>query len=424
MGATVLVTGVSTYLGAATAAGLAEDPRVERVIGVDVRTPAAPLGRAEYLRSDVRNPLLGRVLHQREVDTVVHFGAVPTTGSRSARTSAREAAVIGTMQLVALCQSVASITHMVVVSTGSVYGASASSAAVLPESAPVDTRGRAGHVRDALEVETYVQSVVRRRPEVGVTTLRLAPVLGTHTRSSLTDYLRAPVVPVPFGFDARLQVIAEDDATRAVITAALGAPAGVVNVAADGVITLRQALRMAHRPSVPVLTATGRVFGALSRWAGVSGVDQAHIDYMMFGRCMDTTRMRSVLGFHPERSTRQAFEDYAAAVWGVDAHHRLDALDHEALHHAGGARTVDDRPEVTAPAPGLAATDEPSGEGPADAVDVALDDHAVTVAEGEVGNESDPALDTEVVPAGESRTDVGTRPQDDDVDAHDERGQA
>ncbi|GMA38431.1 NAD-dependent epimerase/dehydratase family protein [Mobilicoccus caccae] len=321
MSTTILVTGVSSYLGAGVARRLAGSPDVDRVIGVDVQSPAFPLGGAEFLRTDVRNPILGRVVRQAEIGTLVHFGAVPTTGSRSARTSQREATVIGTMQLLGLCQAVPALRHVVLASTGSVYGASASSPAIVTEQSPVNVRARAGHVRDAIEVESYVRALAQRRPDVGVSVLRLTHVFGTHTRSAMSNYLRAPVVPVPFGFDARLQALHEDDAVGALVTAAAGEPVGTVNVAGDGILTLRQALRIARRPSVPVLTTTGRALGALTRWAGVSDVDPDHIDYVMYGRCLDVRRMREVLGFTPRLTTRETFEWFAQETWGVAPSH-------------------------------------------------------------------------------------------------------
>ncbi|MDO5627673.1 MAG: NAD-dependent epimerase/dehydratase family protein [Mobilicoccus sp.] len=317
MAATVLVTGVSTYLGACVAADLAARDDVERVVGVDVRPPARALGAAEFLRADVRNPLLRRVI--AGVDTVVHFGAVPVTGSRSARVSAKETAVIGTMHLVGVCQAQRDLRHVVLVSTGSVYGASASAPAIVTEDHGVQSAPRAGHVQEAIEVESYVQALGRRRPDVGVSILRLTHVFGGHTRSAMSNYLRAPVVPVPFGFDARMQALGEEDAVGAIVAAAAGEPVGIVNVAGQGVITVRQALRIARRPTVPVFTTTGRAVGTVSRWAGIPGVDADHMDYIMYGRCLDTTRMREVLGFTPRLSTRAAFEAFARQVWGTPA---------------------------------------------------------------------------------------------------------
>jgi len=336
MTTTVLVTGVSSYLGAGVARELARRDDVGRVIAVDVMAPRFSLGEAEYLRVDVRNPLLGRVVREARIDTLVHVTGVSTEPStRSARTSAREATVIGTMQLLGVCQAVPELRHVVLASTGSVYGASPAAAAVVSETSAVDTRARSGHVRDAVEVESYVRAVAQRRPDVGVSVLRFAQVFGRSTRSAMTDYLRAPVVPLPFGFDARVQALAEDDAVAALALAACGDPVGTVNVAAEGVLTLRQVVRIAHRPTMPVLTTTGRALGALTRWAGVSGIEPDHIDFVMYGRCLDLTRMREVLRFTPAATTREAVERFAQQVWGIVP---------SPYAEAGGSRPIGARP--------------------------------------------------------------------------------
>ena len=64
--AVVLVTGVSRWLGGALAAELAADPSIGRVIGVDTVPPSPEmlrtLGRTEFVRADIRNPLIGKVI--------------------------------------------------------------------------------------------------------------------------------------------------------------------------------------------------------------------------------------------------------------------------------------------------------------------------------------------------------------------------
>src|SRR5207253_11308402 len=69
----VSVTGVAGYLGGNVAARLAATPDIERVIGVDTVPPRSiGMGRAEFVRADIRNPLIAKVISSAKVDTVVH----------------------------------------------------------------------------------------------------------------------------------------------------------------------------------------------------------------------------------------------------------------------------------------------------------------------------------------------------------------
>src|SRR3954451_24728135 len=120
----VLVTGVSRWLGGALAAELATDPSIERIIGVDTVPPSADmlrrLGRTEFVRADIRNPLIGKVIANASVDTVVHMNTSPPPAGPGGRGPMKELNVIGTMQLLAACQRASSVRRFVLKSTSAV----------------------------------------------------------------------------------------------------------------------------------------------------------------------------------------------------------------------------------------------------------------------------------------------------------------
>src|SRR6059058_5422692 len=103
MAEVVLVTGVSRRLAALFARRLAGAEDLT-VVGVDVSPPAHDLGRVSFVRADIRNPLITKVIASRRVDTVVHMAMVAGPLSAGGRSSMKEINVIGTMQLLAACQ--------------------------------------------------------------------------------------------------------------------------------------------------------------------------------------------------------------------------------------------------------------------------------------------------------------------------------
>jgi UDP-glucose 4-epimerase len=310
MGRVVLVTGVSRYLGGRFAKLLSADPEVERVIGVDVIPPAHDIGETGFVRADIRNPVIGRIIEHAGVDTVVHMSVIATPLGAGGRVSMKEINVIGTMQLLAACQRSPSLRRLVVKSTSAVYGSSPRDPALFSEDLVGKVPPRSGWGKDSVEVEGYVRGFSRRRPDVDVVTLRLANLVGPGIRTPMTDYFGLPVIPTVLGFDPRLQFLHEDDALEALRLAALQDVSGVVNVAGDGVISLGQAARFVGRPTLPVPPMLGSAVRTLYRGAGLTDFSREQIRYLSYGRGLDTTRMRTVLGLVPKFSTREAFLDF------------------------------------------------------------------------------------------------------------------
>src|SRR3954470_5315685 len=292
MARVVLVTGVSRYLGGRLAGVLTAQPGVDRVIGVDVVPPPHDIGGADFVRADIRNPVIAKVIARAEVDTVVHMNVIATPTHAGGRVSMKEINVIGTMQLLAACQKAPTVRRLVVKSTAGVYGSSAREPGLFTEDAGAKVLPRSGWGKDSVEVESYGRGFSRRRPDVDVVMLRFANFIGPNIRTALTDHFSLPVVPTVLGFDGRLQFVHEDDGLEALRLATVGGTTGIVNVAGDGVLLLSQAARMAGRPTLPVPPALSGFANTLFRRTGLTDFSPEQIRFLSFGRALDTARMR------------------------------------------------------------------------------------------------------------------------------------
>ena len=314
MASVVLVTGVSRYLGGLLARRLTADPSVDRVVGVDVIPPAQEVGDVEFVRADIRNPMIGRVIESSGVDTVVHMNVIATPTFVGGRTPQKEINVIGTMQLLAACQKSSTVRRLVVKSSAAVYGSTPRDPAMFTEDMSAKRTPSGGFGKDSIEVEGYVRGYARRRPDTEILTLRFANIIGPKIRTSITDYFNLPVIPAPLGFDARMQFVHEDDAIESLVLATTGDATGVVNIAGAGVVTVLQAASIAGRPVVWLPLPAAGFVGGLARRMGLADFSPDQMSFLAFGRGLDTTRMHSVLGFEPAFTSRGAFEDFARTV--------------------------------------------------------------------------------------------------------------
>ena len=313
MGVVAVVTGVSRYLGGKVADRLVHEPGIDRVIGVDVIPPPSPLA-AEFVRADIKNPILGRILDDAGVDTVVHMGVIATPRQAGSRSVMKDINVIGTMQLLAACQRAESVRHLVVKSTAAVYGSGPRDPALVTEDTVPRHPPTSGWAKDSAEVEDYVRSFGRRRTDVAITTLRFTNIVGPGMRTGMTSYLTMPVVPTVMGFDPRLQFVHEDDAVEVTRRVVLQRTAGTFNVAGDGVVLLSQAIRHLGRVQLPVagglMPFVGRTL-ARGAWADFS---RDQVRYLTYGRVLDTAALEAVVGMRSEYTSEQALDSFATSL--------------------------------------------------------------------------------------------------------------
>jgi UDP-glucose 4-epimerase len=333
----VLVTGVSRFLGGHLAARLAANPDIDRVLGVDTVPPPRDLlrrmGRAEFVRADIRNPLISKVISGAGVDTVVHASLSAGPVSSGGRTVMKEMNVIGTMQLLAACQKAPTVRRMVLKSTSAVYGSSSRDPALFDEAMTPKELPPGGYAKDAAEIEGYLRGFSRRRPDVSTTVLRFVNFIGPRIETVLTRYFALPMIPTVLGYDARVQLLHEEDALAVLERAATQEHPGVFNVAADGVLLLSQAIRRAGRIPLPVASPFVPVVGRLFRGARLVDFSPEQMRFLNFGRVVDTTRLRTTFGFTPRWTTVQAFDDYVRgrALRPLVAPERIESVERGVL---------------------------------------------------------------------------------------------
>ncbi len=310
----VLVTGACRFLGAYLTARLVQNPLIENVIAVDAIAPSKDLqrrmGRAEFVRADIRNPFIAKVIRNSDVDTVVHAAAASYAPRSGGRATLKELNVMGALQLFAACQKAPTVRRVILKSTSEVYGSHPHDPVVHTEDSSSRRPPGEGFARDSIDIEGYARGLGRRRPDIAVTILRLANMIGPAMDTALSRYLSGPLVPTVLGHDARLQLLHEQDALGALERATMAGRAGTINIGAAGIIMMSQAIRRAGRLALPVPSFGVRLADSLRKATMSSELNSDQLAYLSYGRVMDTTRMRTELGFEPKWSTREAFDDF------------------------------------------------------------------------------------------------------------------
>jgi UDP-glucose 4-epimerase len=307
----ILVTGVARWWGALLVQRLVEDRSVGEVIGIDTLEPHYDLGRADFLKLDIRHSLIGKLVRTVGIDTVVHTLTVIDSFDLDPR-RAHETNVIGTLNLLAGCAGEDSpVRRFVLKSSGHVYGSSYRLPAYLREDRRLDTGSRHAFVRDMVEIENTIMDTADRQPDLETVVLRFANSLNPDEPQPLARYLDMELVPTIAGYDPVIQLIHRDDCVDALYRAALAGAPGAYNIAAPAPRPLTALLNRAGKLHAPLLPPVGvSAASSILKRLGIAFLSPQLVDLLRWGRSLGTARAGQRLGFRARRDTAKALVDY------------------------------------------------------------------------------------------------------------------
>lgn len=311
---TVAVLGVSASLGRALTAYLDVDASVDRILGLDGPEPEMPVGKLEFRRADVRDRLLPRAL--AGADTVVHLATTPSPLRDEDTMFAIN--VHGTRNVLEAIERVGA-RKLVYLSHGAVYGAHPDNDVPLDESAPLRANPDFSLSWQRLLAEDLVADWARAHPDVTVTVLRPAMILGPGLDDFVARLLEAPRLPFVRGHLPPLQVVHLDDVASAAALAVAQDLPGHFNVAADGWVSV---VELSHLLSRRVLELPEEVAVVVADrlWRlGLSPAPPGALAYLMEPWVLSNEALRA-RGWTPAHSNRDILREFAAE------HHRYEAL--------------------------------------------------------------------------------------------------
>ncbi|MBE2197910.1 MAG: SDR family oxidoreductase [Anaerolinea sp.] len=322
----VLVTGVADYWGARVANRLLHEEGV-RVLGVDTAVPDKIPDGLDFIQADVRNPLLTDLLRAEQVDTVCHLAF---TDSRRRSEQNFDLNVMGTIKVFGACAD-AGVRKVVHRSSTAVYGANPINPAFLTESHPLHGSRRYGNTRDMVEIEEFCDGFRQQAPDILLTTLRFANIVGHTAKTALNTLLQGRVAPMLLGFDPMMQIIHEDDVVEALVYAIVQDVPGIFNVAAEGLMPFSRILTMTGTIPVPLLHPLA-YWGANALWGtrlNPARYIPVDLDYLRYRWVADTTKMQTDMGFCPQYTAEEALREFVGRKRRQPYEESVDALTYD-----------------------------------------------------------------------------------------------
>ena len=291
----IFLTGSASHLARVWLPKLCADPRVERVIGIDLAPAIFTHAKFTHQRVDIRSPDIGALMSG--CNALVHLAWVVLRGNMAASTM-HEINVHGTKRVFEAARA-AGIARLIHLSSAAVYG----SGEHLNETAPFNPIPNFLYAQHKTEVEEYL---AREFPQV----LRLRPhiILGPHCQPLLTQLLHLPCYPRLPEPQPRMQCVQEDDVADAINSAIFKQSGGVLNLAAAGEFSLKEVITARYRHAIAVpFRVVKNTFNIAWRLTGYGG-EPAWLDGMRHTLTLDCTRAQSGLDWQAKFTAKAAFE--------------------------------------------------------------------------------------------------------------------
>ncbi|AXH97661.1 NAD-dependent epimerase/dehydratase family protein [Ornithinimicrobium avium] len=175
--------------GPASAVAGALVRRGHAVVGLDVR--AGERGDVEWRPCDVAAPSVVRALD--DVDLLVHLvDEHDLAAALREPAGTRRGRLLGEATALTTAAAAAGVPHLVLVTSAMVFGARPDNPVPLPEDAPLRTLDPEGSVADLVAVEEEVATLARLHPQLRVSVVRPAALVGGGADTIITRHFEAP----------------------------------------------------------------------------------------------------------------------------------------------------------------------------------------------------------------------------------------
>ncbi len=307
----VVVVGATGNVGTSLLRALADEDRVEEIVGVARRRPERTFPRTRWAPADVERDDLAAIF--RGADAVVHL-AWRIQPARDLRALWRTNVEGSTRVFRAVAE--AGVPALVYASSVGAYSPGPKDRRV-DESWPTDGVPTSFYARHKAEVERRLDAFEREQPGVRAVRLRPGLVFKREAASEIRRLFLGPLAPralgrrdlvpvVPDLPDLRFQAVHSLDAGEAYRLALLGDARGAFNVAAEPPLDAAELARLLRARPVPVPARAARAVVSATWALRLQPTRPGWLDLARGVPLMDTSRARAELGWEPRWDAGEA----------------------------------------------------------------------------------------------------------------------
>jgi len=287
---------------------------IKKLIIFDIQPPLCTDPRVEYYELDLTLPEsrreMAQILKDEHVDVFLH--AAFLWNPVRDRVWAHEIEAVGTEYTISACIE-AKVKKVILTSSTLLYGARHDNPLEIKEDHALNTEDFP-NLKDKAGAERTVTEFAKKHPDIVVTVLRSALVLGPSVDSYLARMLSRPVVPTLMGYDPMVQLLHEDDFIQAYVRALRGDYPGIFNIVPTSYIPLSMVLRIGGRRRLPLSNLISRrLFQGLYA-SDLTDFPPSLLNYLRFSVLADGEKAENDMKFTAKYSSAETAGAFYDAV--------------------------------------------------------------------------------------------------------------
>jgi nucleoside-diphosphate-sugar epimerase len=311
----IVVTGATGNVGTSLLDALAEDDRIDAIVGLARRAPDLPRPKTTWIATDVaRDDLVSRF---RGADAVVHLAWIFQPTHDPLRTWRNN--VLGSMRVFEAVAT-AGVPTLLHASSVGAYSPGPPTGTV-DERWPTHALPTAAYGREKSYLERVLDAFERAHPDVRVVRMRPGFIFKRASAAAQRRLFAGPLLPgllarpgfVPVLPDLpglRFQALHSSDAAEAYRRAITSDVRGAINLAAEPVLDTRRLAELFDARVVRVPTRAVRAAVAAAWRLHAIPASPTLVDLTLSLPVMDTTRARTELGWVPQHSSLDAIRAF------------------------------------------------------------------------------------------------------------------
>ena len=238
-GKVVAITGASGYVGTKLLERLEQEPSRRKLVAFDVNSLPLPVHNIAFYRKNVSEPIEDE-LNDQGVTTLVHLAFNDRRGANRREIDAIHEENLETLRSVMASCASARVTHLIYLSSHTVYGAHSDNPTPITDDAPMRPSHDFPYAHDKHHCELLLDEYARAQQDVKITVLRSCTVLGHGADNLATQSFFHSWMLGVFDYNPPMQFVYDDDLARVMSIIIQKEIPGTFNVAGDGVVHYRE----------------------------------------------------------------------------------------------------------------------------------------------------------------------------------------